>query len=276
MQVKLGCELTYESGGGAPVILLVQPREEYRYHKLLKEEKSITPEVPVQEFTDLYGNRMWRFVTPPGVVKVYYDALAEVSGTPDPAHPELTGQLVQDVPDDVLHFLLPSRYCPSDLLIKEAWDMFGNTPTGWQRVQAICDWLKANVTYGTGSTIHTNGYEAYQARRGVCRDFAHMGVMFCRALSIPARYVCGYLPDIGVPVDPNPMDFHAWFEAYINGEWRTFDARHNVPRTGRVIIGYGRDAVDLAFATSYGDARLAKMRVWADEYPPAATPVPSE
>jgi transglutaminase-like putative cysteine protease len=266
MQVKIGCEMTYESSGGAPLILLVQPRAEYHYHKLLTEERRITPEIPVEEFTDLYGNRQWRMVTPPGSLTIYYDAIAEVSGVPDPQYPELQGSLVRDLPHELLHFLLSSRHCPHELVISEAWERFGNTPHGWARVQAVCDWLKGNVTYGKGSTTATTGYETYVARQGVCRDFAHMGVMLCRALSIPARYVCGYLPDIGVPPDPVPMDFHAWFEAYIGGEWHTFDARHNIPRTGRVLIGQGRDAVDVALATSYGDARLANIRVWADEY----------
>jgi transglutaminase-like putative cysteine protease len=266
MQVKVGCELVYSSEAPTPLILLVQPRAQDSNHKILTETRQLTPEVPVHDFVDQYGNRFWRITTPPGELRIFYDALAEVSPLPDPVLPDLPGMLVQDMPDDVLQYLLASRYCPSDLMIGEAWEMFGSSEPGWKRVQAICDWLHSNVTYGKGSNSTTSGYEAFQARRGVCRDFAHMGVMLCRAMSIPARYVCGFLPDINVPPDPVPMDFHAWFEAYVGGEWRTFDARHNIPRTGRVLIGRGRDAVDVALVTSYGNARLANIRVWADEY----------
>lgn len=274
MQVKIGCEMVYESESQTPVIMLVRPRDKYN-HTLLSETRQVTPEIPVHEFVDHFGNHLWRFVAPPGQMTISYDALAEVPPTPDPIHAELGGVLAQDVPGEFLQFLLPSRHCPSDLLIGEAWERFGNTPHGWARVQAVCDWLHENVVYGKGSTSSTSGYDAYQARIGVCRDFAHMGVMLCRALSIPARYVCGYLPDIAVPPDPVPMDFHAWFEAFVGGEWHTFDARHNIPRVGRVLIGQGRDAVDVALATSYGNARLVKMTVWADEIVPAgASPTP--
>ena len=142
--------------------------------------------------------------------------------------------------------------------------MFGDIQSGWEQVQAVCDWIHTNITYGKGSTSNTSSYEVYQASRGVCRDFAHLAVTFCRALNIPARYVCGYLPDIGVEPDPAPMDFHAWFEVYMDGAWRTFDARHNRPRIGRTLIATGRDAVDVAFATIYGGTQLTHMQIWAD------------
>jgi transglutaminase-like putative cysteine protease len=176
---------------------------------------------------------------------------------------------VELLPYDVLPYTLPSRYCDSDLLIDDAWHMFGATSPGWARVQAVCDWVHREITYGAGSTAHTTGYQAYQQRRGVCRDFAHIAISLCRALNIPARYVCGYLPDIGVPPDPTPMDFHAWFEAYLDGAWYTFDARHNRPRIGRVVIGRGRDAIDLALVTSYGPAELTSILVWADGVDPS-------
>ena len=265
MRVKIGCEFVYTSAGPSALIVLVRPRDQANNHKLLRETRELIPDVPVEEYIDIYGNHLWRIVTPDGQLTIRYDALAEVEPTPDPSLLHLPGTLVQDYPGDVLQFLLPSRHCQSDKVIGEAWELFGNTPHGWSRVQAVCDWIHSNVAYGKGSDSSTSGYEAYQARQGVCRDFAHISVMLCRALSIPARYVCGYLPDIGVPIDPVPMDFHAWFEAYIDGEWRTFDARHNIPRTGRVLIGRGRDAVDVALATSYGSARLDVMTVWADE-----------
>jgi len=232
---------------------------------LLDEVRELTPNLPLHEYVDSFGNRAWRLVTPTGEMRLRYDALAEVPPTPDPTLSDLPGTLVENLPDEVLMYTLPSRHCQSDLVIGEAWNLFGTTPGGWARVQAICDWIHSNITYGKGSTANTSGYEAYQERRGVCRDFAHIGVMLCRAMNIPARYVCGYLADINVPPDPTPMDFHAWFEAFVDGAWRTFDARHNIPRTGRVLIARGRDAVDVAISTSYGSAQLTQMRVWADE-----------
>jgi transglutaminase-like putative cysteine protease len=244
---------------------VVRPRP-LDLHRLVDERRSVTPAVPIYTYCDSYENQVWRWTTPVGTMQLSYDAVVEVPPTPDPAFPDLPGTFVDQLPDDVLVYTLPSRYCPSDLVLNDAWAMFGGAPDGWARVQAICDWAHANVTYGYGnSTATTSGYDAYMSRRGVCRDFAHIGVMFCRAMNIPARYVCGYLPDVGVPVDPNPMDFHAWFEAYIGGSWRTFDARHNRPRIGRVVIARGRDAVDTAILTSYGDSQLTGMTVWADE-----------
>jgi transglutaminase-like putative cysteine protease len=270
MQVRIGCELVYQAAHETPLVLLVRPRPQY-HHKLIKETTRLTPEVPLHEFVDSFGNHQWRINAPAGQLRLFYDAVAEVLPEPDPVLMDLPGHLVQDLPDEVLQFLLPSRHCPSDLVIGEAWQMFGDTTPGWPRVQAICDWLHTNIKYAKGSNSSTTGYDAYKAGQGVCRDFAHLGVMFCRALSIPARYVCGYLPEIGVIPDPSPMDFHAYFEAFVGGEWHTFDARHNIPRTGRVLIGQGRDAVDVALATSYGDAYLTSIRVWADEIMDGAT-----
>ncbi|HEX2909593.1 MAG TPA: transglutaminase family protein [Chloroflexia bacterium] len=266
MKVRIGCDFTYESDGETPMIFLVRPREQYN-HTLLEETRLVEPEIAIHQYFDHAGNCFWRLTAPEGKLRLFYDAVAQVEPTPDPVLMELPGTLVQELPDEVLPYILPSRHCQSDLVLAEAWDMFGATTPGWSRVQAICDWIHSNITYGKGSTSNTSGYEAYQARRGVCRDFAHISIMLCRAMNIPARYVCGYLPDIGVPPDPAPMDFHAWFEAFVDGEWRTFDARHNIPRTGRVLIGQGRDAVDVAMTTIYGGSRLLKMRVWADEVP---------
>jgi transglutaminase-like putative cysteine protease len=271
MRIRIGCEFVIESALATPTTCIVRPRERAQ-HLLLDERREVWPQIPVHEFLDGFGNRVWRWTAPAGTLRVRYDALAEVSGKPDPVLPELGGTLVEDLPDEVLTYTLPSRHCPSDLVIADAWRMFGEVPDGWARVQAICDWAHQNIEYGYGnSTPSTSGYEAYQQRRGVCRDFAHIAVMFCRALNIPARYVCGYLPDIAVPYNPIPMDFHAWFEAYIGGAWRTFDARHNEPRIGRILIAQGRDAVDTALLTSYGASRLSGFTVWADEVQPDTT-----
>jgi transglutaminase-like putative cysteine protease len=265
MQVKVGCEMVYESDSPTPMVVLTRPQLEYTTHRLLSETRFLNPDIPVSEYVDTFGNHLWRFVAPVGRLQVYYDALAQIRPTPDPVWSTLPGTAVENLPDEVLVYLLPSRHCQSDLVIWEAWELFGSTNWGWERVQAVCDWIHVNISYGTGSTLSTSGYDAYRARRGVCRDFAHIAVMLCRALSIPARYMCGYLPDIDVPVNPTPMDFHAWFEVFLDGSWHTFDARHNIPRLGRVVIGCGRDAVDVALVTSYGSSNLVTIKVWADE-----------
>jgi transglutaminase-like putative cysteine protease len=246
------------------MLFLVRPREQ-DLHRLLDETRTIEPAIPLHDLVDAFGNHLWRLTAPAGQLRLRYDALAEVPPAPDPNCAHLPATPVEELPDDTLVFTLPSRYCPSDLIADDAVRLFAATPDGGARVQAICDWAHANIIYQIGSTSATSGYEAYQQRRGVCRDFAHIGILFCRALNIPARYVCGYLPDIAVPFDPTPMDVHAWFEAYVDGAWRTFDARHNFPRIGRVVVARGRDAVDAALTTSYGISQLIRMEVWADE-----------
>jgi len=263
MRVRVGCEFTIESTSPTPTASIIRPRDR-DWHTLLVERRTIAPEIPVHSYVDSFGNQAWRWLAPAGEMKIRYDAIADVPDSPDPVLADLPGTLIDAAPDDALIYTLPSRHCQSDLIIDDAWRLFSDAPDGWARVQAICDWTHQNIEYGYGnSTSTTSGYDAYQQRRGVCRDFAHIGVMFCRAMNIPARYVCGYLPDIGVPYDPNPMDFHAWFEAYVGGAWRTFDARHNRPRIGRVLIARGRDAVDTAILTSYGPSMLTAMSVWA-------------
>lgn len=264
MYARIGCEFVYQSSDYTPMLFMVRPRDR-DLHRLIRGSRTTTPDIPVHEFIDEFGNHVWRLTAPPGELCLQYDALAAIAPVPDPQYPDLRGTPVEKLPDDTLIYTLPSRYCPSDLMLDAAWNLFGSTRDGWSRVQAICDWLHSNITYGSGSTSTTTALEAFEQRRGVCRDFAHMGISFCRALNVPARYVCGYLPDIGVPPDPNPMDFHAWFEAWIGGAWRTFDARHNIPRTGRMVIARGRDAVDTALTTIYGSSKLIRMRVWADE-----------
>jgi transglutaminase-like putative cysteine protease len=265
MLLRVGFTFVIESGSPTPVMSVVRPRQ-LDLHRLIDERQRVAPDLPIHSSIDGFGNHIWRWTTPQGRMEISHEAVVEVPPTPDPTLPGLPGTLVDQLPDEVMAYTLPSRYCPSDMVLNDAWALFSGTPDGWDRVQAICNWAHTNITYGYGnSTAATSGYDAYQDRRGVCRDFAHIGVMFCRAMNIPARYVCGYLPDIGVPPNPTPMDFHAWFEAYVAGAWRTFDARHNIPRIGRVVIARGRDAVDTAMLTSYGDASLTGLAVWADE-----------
>jgi transglutaminase-like putative cysteine protease len=265
MRVHVGCRIAYESVVPTPMMLVLRPPQEY-HHLIIEEQQIFSPQISTSEYIDSFGNFIWRLVAPAGRLEIVYDALADVWSIPDPVLPLLAKSPVNELPDNVLMYTLPSRHCPSDLFINDAWQLFGHIQGGWEQVQAVCDWLHSNITYGAGSsTASTTGWDAYQQRRGVCRDFAHLGVSFCRALNFPARYVCGYLPDINVPYDPAPMDFHAWFEVYMEGEWRTFDARHNRPRTGRVLIGRGRDAVDVALATVYGNAQMTTFQVWAEQ-----------
>ncbi len=264
LRVRVGCDFTYSSVYPTPMMLIVRPKE-WPHHHVVDEIRSVEPEIPVRDYVDSFGNHVWRLTAPVGDLRIRYDALVEVPANGDPAYPDMPKTDVDALPDDVLVYTLPSRYCQSDMFINDAWGKFGHVQPGWAQVQAVCDWIHGNIAYAKGSTSTTSSYDVYQAGRGVCRDFAHMGVTLCRALNYPARYVCGYLPDINVPIDPVPMDFHAWFEVFLDGAWHTFDARHNRHRTGRILIASGRDAVDVAFATSYGSAQLTNMVVWADQ-----------
>jgi transglutaminase-like putative cysteine protease len=265
MRVRIGCEFDYESLGPVPMLMLVRAQPDGE-HQTIYESRWTEPEVPVHEYVDAFDNHCWRFVAPEGRFRIRYDALVDITGEPDPVVPDAPLIRVEDLPDSALVFTLASRYVQSDLLIQTAWDLFGDTPPTWARVQAVCDWVHTNIAYETGNSGPTiTAMDVFERRVGVCRDFALMAVAFCRALNIPARYTFGYLPDIAVEPPDVPMDFHAWFEAYLGGRWYTFDARHNVPRIGRVVIGRGRDAVDVAMATQYGSSRLNAMTVWSDE-----------
>jgi transglutaminase-like putative cysteine protease len=247
------------------MLMLVRPRADAD-HVAVYESTWSDPEIPIHEYTDLHGNNCWRLVAPSGTSAIRYDAVVEIPPTPDPVVPDAALHAVEDLPDDAIVFTLPSRYVESDKLLDVAWELFGNTPPNWQRIQAVCDWVHTHIEFKNGSsTPATTAWDIYQQRAGVCRDFALLSVAFCRALNIPARYTFGYLPDIAIEPPDVPMDFHTWFEAYVGGRWFTFDARHNTPRVGRVVIGRGRDAVDCALSTAYGSARLAKFTVWSDE-----------
>jgi len=248
----------------------VEPRADGDF-RILHAEWQLTPPLELHEYRDMYGNTCRRMVIPVGEQVISYDAVVEVSGLADEVAPEAAQLPVEELPDEVLVYTLPSRFCLSDTLSDMAWQQFGSIETGWARVQAICDWVHGNIRfqYGTSNSL-TTAADVCAAGVGVCRDFAHLAVTFCRALNIPARYVFGYLPDIGVPPPYAPMDFCAWMEVYLAGRWWTFDPRNNEPRIGRVLIGRGRDALDVAMVTAYGSPRLAKMTVWADEAVPTA------
>jgi transglutaminase-like putative cysteine protease len=217
-------------------------------------------------YIDHYGNRCERFALAPGDSHVAYEAQVLIEHPDDRIEPDTPETPVAALPDEVLGFVMPSRFCLPDELGHEAWQRFGGLAPGWGRVQAIIDYVHTHLEFAPGSSNPwTTAADAYRARQGVCRDFAHLAITFCRALNIPARYVFGYIPEIGVEPPWEAMDFAAWFEAYLDGEWHTFDARNNRPRVGRVIVGRGRDAVDVALITSFGPLTLTGFEVHADK-----------
>jgi len=229
------------------------------------------PAVPMEGYFDSFGNWATRFVAPRGTLRLSNSTLIYDSGLPDPVCPDACEVPVQELPHDALRYLYNSRYCEVDRFATIALDLFGSVPRGWSRVQAVCDWVHARVSFGYQYARPTKtALDVFTERFGVCRDFQHLAVTLCRALNIPARYATGYLGDVGVPPAPSPMDFSAWFEAYLEDRWWTFDARHNEPRIGRVLMATGRDASDVAMTTSFGMANLTHFTVITEESPQAS------
>jgi transglutaminase-like putative cysteine protease len=265
LTIRVGCEFQHDLPAPVPAIYLVRPAGS-RDAEVLTESWTMSPAVPYHDYVDQYSNVCRRVTFPAGASTLNYEAKVVVPGEPDPVDLYATQSLVEDLPDDVLVYTLPSRFCLTDQLVGEAWRLFGHTTPGWARVQAIVDYVHDYITFGYGSSSPTTtSSDVYAARAGVCRDFAHLGVAFVRAMNIPARYAFGYIPDIDVPVSDAPMDFCAWFEAYLGGRWWTFDPRNNQRRRGRVLIARGRDALDVAMLTTYGYAPLKGMTVVAEE-----------
>lgn len=268
MMIRLGYDIQFETVGEVPIITLLNVHPSRRKDLREADELSIDPLVKVESYQDSFGNQACRLVAPPGKIRFQNSTLIEDSGLPDPQAPEAAEIPIDQLPVEVLPYLMNSRYCEVDLLSNTAAELFWNSPRGWQRVKAVCDWVHNKVTFGYefSNPIRT-ALGVYTERVGVCRDFQHLAITFCRALNIPARYATGYLGDIGVVVAPSPMDFSAWFEVYLGNRWWTVDARHNVPRIGRVLMATGRDATDCAITTSFGRARLTHFYVVSDEVP---------
>jgi transglutaminase-like putative cysteine protease len=266
MLIRLGYDLTFEAPAPLPMLLLLSTHPSRAASHIRPDNLCIEPNVRRDDFVDHFGNHCTRVHAPAGRVRFWNDTLVQDSGEPDPVHLNAFQLAVEDLPPDVLPFLLASRYCEVDCLSDVAWNLFSNSPTGWGRVKAICDWVHNNVRFGYAFARPTKtANDVYTERAGVCRDFTHLAITFCRCMNIPARYATGYLGDIGVPLSDSPMDFSAWFEVFLGGQWHTFDARHNVPRIGRVLMAYGRDAVDAALTTSFGPSNLTQFKVWTDE-----------
>ncbi len=265
IEVRVGCEFVYNSSYPATLIAAVEPKNEAD-RRVVESQWSVTPDAALQRDRDIYGNQIVRTQMEVGQTVLRYNALVSLDGTLDAYEPAAPHTPPQAVPGDVLAYLLPSRFCLSDLLLNDAWSLFGNTELGWPRVQAVCDWLHANIHFQYGASFPmTSSWDTYTTRTGVCRDFAHLAITFCRALTIPARYVFGYLPDIDVPPPTSPMDFCAWMEVYLGDRWWTFDPRNNQRRIGHIVIARGRDAADVPMITTYGSAMFSGMTVWADQ-----------
>ncbi len=229
-------------------------------------ELRVSQIIPVETFADPDGNVLRRMTGEPGVLRLRMEGLFEDAGAPDEMNSSAEAWPVAELPPETLPFLRGSRYCDTDFLSKFAWDTFTSTPNGWGRVQAICDYVHRRLTFSYPAAQSTRtARDALKEQIGVCRDFTHLAVALCRCLNIPARYCNGYLGDIGVPVDPAPMDFNAWFEAFLGGRWYTFDARHNCPRIGRILIARGRDAADVPMITTFGPHSLGNFTVITDE-----------
>ena len=270
MLIRFGYDITVTCAQDTPMICMMSLRDESRDHLRHQVGVMTTPAVPTTVYRDLFGNTCRRFMAPAGVFSVRSDSTIDTTPNPDPLHPSARETAIADLPDEVLIYLLGSRYCETDKLSQIAWDMFGNTPPGWGRVQAICDYVHNHIRFDYMQARATRtAYDGWIERVGVCRDFAHLAVALCRCMNIPTRYVNGYIPDIGVPIT-GPMDFCAWIEVFLDGRWHTFDPRNNIRRIGRVVVAYGRDAADVPLIHSFGPHILNAFRVWADEVPPSA------
>lgn len=269
MLIRLGYEMVFDFPQPTPMILTLNVHSGSG-RKLVQPDHIVTdPPVPLSGYRDGFGNWCTRLVAPCGALRVTADALVEDCGHPEPAVPDAREVPVPELPDDTLVFLLPSRYCESDLLSAIAWQQFGGTPPGWARVQAVCDFVHQHIRFGyEHARPSKTAWEAYQERNGVCRDYAHLAIALLRALNIPARYCTTYLGDIGVPPVDAPMDFAGCLEAYIGDAWHFFDPRNNQRRIGRVLIARGRDAADVAISTTYGPHTLKSFKVWTDEVKP--------
>jgi transglutaminase-like putative cysteine protease len=266
MKIRVGYEMIYEFPQPTPMILVLGTHFSRASDVITPDNLKADPPIPIAFYRDAFGNWCNRLLAPKGRITLTGDGLVRDSGVPDPVVPSARQVPVEDLPAETLMFLLGSRYCETDKLSDTAWKLFGNGPTGWARVQAICDFVHNHITFGYEHARATmSAWEVFNERRGVCRDFAHLAVAFCRAVNIPARYCTGYLGDIGMPPPYGPMDFAGWFEAYLDGKWYTFDPRNNMPRIGRVLIAYGRDASDVPITYTFGPNTLVSFRVWTDE-----------
>ncbi len=266
MQIKVGFEITYAAAQPTPMVIMLSIHPSRQQDIIGAETIVAEPGVKIGFYLDSFGNTCGRLVAPAGGVTLRGSAVVRDSGLADAVAPTAQQIPIEQLPDDLLLYLMPSRYCETDKLTDIAWSLFGNTKPGWERVAAINAFVNKRVTFGYEHAHHMkSALDVYEQRTGVCRDFAHLALTFCRCMGIPARYCTGYMGDIGIPPEPYPMDFSGWHEVYLSGRWYTFDARHDVPRIGRILMATGRDAADVALTTSFGRVTLAKFFVVSDE-----------
>ena len=273
MTVRLGCRVSYVTQVPTSVLMVVRPRLT-EVQRMIDEKLTITPELPNKEFTDMHGNITSLLTLPAGETTINHDSLVEVPSYTDKFEMGINPTPLEQYPPSAYRYTLPSRYCDSDKLLDFAWEHFGKFKHGAERVQGICDWVNNNIEYRFGSGVpETAASDIVNQRFGVCRDFAHVGIALARAFNLPARYVSGHLPDIGYQDPGSAMDFHAYFEVYLDHKWCTYDARFNVPRIGRVKVADGLDAVDGAFTTVFGQAKLTWFQVWSFQVRPGEVKV---
>ena len=268
MQIRAGYEISYACGQPTPMIAMLSVHPSRKTALITPDLMRTDPAVPAKEYLDGFGNLCHVIHAPAGDITLSSDFLIHDGGSPDEVAPQAQQHSMENLPVDTLVYLLGSRFCETDRFIQFAWSKFGSHPKGWPLVQAICGYVHEHLQFGYE---HANpmktAWQAYDERRGVCRDFAHLAITLCRCMNIPARYCTGYSGDIGVPRAPEPMDFSAWFEVFLGERWYTFDARHNVPRIGRILMARGRDATDVAISTSFGPCQLIGFKVLTDEVP---------
>lgn len=266
MRIRVGYDIVYDFPQPTPMILTLHVHYTRASDVIVPDHIITNPAVPITAYRDSYGNWCSRIVAPAGEIRLSTDAVVSDSGAADVVAPSAPQHPVEDLPEKTLVFLLGSRYCETDVLSETAWRLFDKAPTGWGRVQAICDFVHERITFGYENARFTRtAWEAFNERVGVCRDYTHLAVALCRCMNIPARYCTGYLTDIGIPPPHGTMDFAAWFEAYLGGRWYTFDPRNNEPRIGRVLMARGRDAADVAISNTFGPNTLKRFTVRADE-----------
>ncbi|HEX4792350.1 MAG TPA: transglutaminase family protein [Humisphaera sp.] len=266
MYIKVGYELIYDCPQPTPMLLMLNIHYSHAYEIVTPDNLVVSPAVEVTAYRDGFGNWCRRLEAPAGRTIISTSAIVRATGLPEPLALKAPQHSVKELPEETLVYLLASRYCETDLLTETAWKLFGNTPLGGARVQAICDFVHRHIKFDYMKARPTRtALEAYNEGTGVCRDFAHLAIAFCRCMNIPARYCTGYLGDIGMPPPYGPMDFAGWFEAYLGGQWHVFDPRNNMARIGRVLIARGRDAVDVAITTTFGPNTLAGFKVICDE-----------
>ena len=266
MKLNVGYELVYRCPQPTPMLLSLNLHYTRSSDLEMVDHIVTEPQVPITAYRDDFGNWCSRIVAPAGTIRITTNAIVRDSGIPRPIDNCAVQHPVEQLPSETLIYLLGSRYCETDRLSEIAWSLFGNTPLGWGRVQAICDFVHSHIQFGYEYASATKtALQAYQERRGVCRDYTHLAIAFCRCMNIPARYCTGYLGDIGIPPTDSPMDFSAWFEAYLGGQWQTFDPRNNTQRIGYVLIARGRDATDVPISNVFGPNELVNFKVWTDE-----------